>query len=191
MLFRSGAPRGLYPNNSAWEPRVGFAYSLDSKTVIRGGFGIFYDRMQGNNVYPALNNPPFVGSIAYNYGNLASIAGGSAVSAPWGTIQSLDPNVKTPYTEQFSFGIQRELPLQLFLETDYVGTLGRRLIVEPDINQPTFAAISAVASTTNENFLRPFAGYSTIQEFISEGTSNYHALQVKVTRRAGRALFTT
>ncbi len=187
----TGAPRGLYPANSAWEPRVGFAYSLDSKTVIRGGFGIFYDRMQGNNVYPALNNPPFVGSIAYNYGNLASIAGGATVSAPWGTIQSLDPNVKTPYTEQFSFGIQRELPLHLFLETDYVGTLGRRLIVEPDINQPTFAAIGNVASTTNENSLRPFAGYSTIQEFISEGTSNYHALQVKVTRRAGRVLFTT
>jgi hypothetical protein len=191
LAVPTGAPRGLYPGSSEWEPRVGFAYALNSKTVIRGGFGIFYDRMQGNNVYPALNNPPFVGSVAYNYGNLANIAGGATQSAPWGTIQSLDPNVKTPYAEQFSFGIQRELPLRLFFEADYVGTLGRRLIVEPDINQPTFATLGSVPSTANENSLRPFAGYSTIQEFISEGTSNYHGLQVKVTRRAGRVLFTT
>jgi hypothetical protein len=191
LAVPTGAPRGLYPGGSAWEPRVGFAYALDSKTVIRGGFGIFYDRMQGNNVYPALNNPPFVGSAAFNYGNLGNIAGGATVSAPWGTIQSLSPGVKTPYTEQFSIGIQRDLPQRLFLELDYVGSLGRRLIVEPDINQPTFAALSQVPSTANENSLRPYAGYSTIQEFISEGTSNYHALQVKLERRIGRVLFTT
>jgi len=187
----AGAPRGMYPDKGSWQPRIGFAYSLDSKTVIRGGFGIFADRMQGNNTFPALNNPPYVGSTAYNYGNLSNIAGGAAVSAPWGTIQSLSPDVKTPYSEQFSFGIQRELPMKLFGEATYVGSLGRHLIIEPDINQPTWNTLSNVASTTNENSIRPFPGYSTIQQFLSAGTSNYHGLQTKLSRRAGRVLFTT
>ena len=190
LAVPTGAPRGMYPGQSAWQPRIGFAYSLDTKTVIRGGFGLFYDRMQGNNTFPALNNPPYVGSTAYNYGNLASITGGAAVSAPWGAIQSMSPDIKNPYSEQFSFGIQRELPMRLFAEASYVGSLGRHLIVEPDINQPTFATLAAVPSTTNENSIRPYPGYSTIQQFLSAGTSNYHGLQTKLTRRAGRALFT-
>lgn len=187
----TGAPRGMYPSPSTWQPRVGFAWSLDAKTVIRGGFGMFYDRMQGNNTFPALNNPPYVGSVAYNYGNLASIAGGAAVSAPWGTIQSIGPGIKNPYSEQFSFGIQRELPERLFAAVTYVGSLGRHLIIEPDINQPTFATLANVPSTTNENSIRPFAGFSTIQQFLSAGTSNYHGLQAQISRRAGRVLFTT
>ena len=100
------------------------------------------------------------------------------------------PDLRPPYSEQFSFGIQRELPLNLFIEVDYVGSLARHLMVEPDINQPTWAKLASVPSTTNENSIRPYPGFGTIQEFMSEGTANYYALQVKITRRAGSVLFT-
>ena len=60
-----GAPRGLYPSRNTWSPRVGFAYAVDEKTVIRGGFGFYYDRIQGNVTYPALNNPSYVGSAQF------------------------------------------------------------------------------------------------------------------------------
>ncbi len=150
-----GAPRGMYPSRNTWSPRLGFAYALNDKTVVRGGFGLFYDRIQGNPTFYTLNNPPYVGTVEYQSGNLSNITGGATVSAPWGAIQTMDPNLKIPYSQQFSIGIQRELPYQLFGQATYVGTLSRRLLDEPDINQPSFAVLAGVASSTNENYHSP------------------------------------
>jgi hypothetical protein len=191
LAVPDGGPRGMYPSHGTWSPRVGFAYSLNDKTVLRGGFGLFYDRIQGNPTFYTLNNPPYVSSTSYNYGNLSNIASGAASPpAPFGTLQTVQPNLKIPYSEQFSLGIQRDLPRHLFFEATYLGTLGRHLLVEPDINQPGFDALGGVASTTNINTLRPFPGYSTIQQFMSAATSNYHALQTQLSRRLGSVTFT-
>lgn len=191
LAVPDGGPRGMYPSHNTWSPRGGFAYALNDKTVIRGGFGLFYDRIQGNPTFYTLNNPPYVSSTSYNYGNLSNIAGGkTSPPAPFGKLQVVQPQLKMPYSEQFSFSVQRDLPLHLFLETDYVGTLGRHLLVEPDMNEPSFATLGAVPSTTNENSLRPYPGYSTIQQFMSAATSNYHSLQVQLSRRVGNVMFT-
>jgi hypothetical protein len=181
----------MYPSQGEWQPRIGFAYAFDPKTVVRGGFGMFYDRIQGNPTFYTLNNPPYVGSVSYNNANLANIGGGASVNAPWGTIQTIDKNLKVPYSEQFSLGVQRTLPWGLFAESNFVGTLGRHLLVEPDINQPSFAVLGSVPTNTNLNSIRPFPGYSTIQQFLSEATSNYYGLQLSLSRRTGHVLFTT
>jgi hypothetical protein len=180
----------LYPSRGTWAPRGGFAYSLNDKTVVRGGFGIFYDRIQGNPTFYSLSNPPYVLSASYNYGNLANITGGKTGLAPFGSIQTINPHLHTPYSEQFSISVQRDLPWHLFFETNYIGTLGRHLLVEPDINQPYFSVLATVASTTNENSIRPYPGFSTIQQFLSAATSNYHSLQAQLSRRLGNATFT-
>jgi hypothetical protein len=191
LAVPDGGPRGMYPSHNTWAPRVGFAYAVNEKTVVRGGFGIFYDRIQGNPTFYTLNNPPYVSSTSYNYGNISNISGGkTSAPAPFGTLQVVQPNLKLPYSEQFSLGVQRELPDHLFLEADYIGSLGRHLLVEPDMNQPPFSVVGAVASTTNENSIRPFAGYSTIQQFESAATSNYHSLQLQLSRRVGAIMFT-
>ncbi|MGH9581784.1 MAG: carboxypeptidase regulatory-like domain-containing protein, partial [Bryobacteraceae bacterium] len=72
LAVPDGGPRGMYPSHSTWAPRVGFAYSLNDKTVVRGDFGIFYDRIQGNPTFYTLNNPPYVSSSSYNYGNISA-----------------------------------------------------------------------------------------------------------------------
>jgi hypothetical protein len=186
----TGAPRGMYPNTSKWEPRVGFAYGLDNKTTIRGGFGMFYDRIQGNPTFYTLNNPPYVTSASYYYTNLSNITGGSTALAPWGSIQTINPNLKTPYSEQFSLSVQRELPMKMMMQASYVGTLGRHLLTEPDINTPYWTVLSGVPSSINLNSIRPYAGFSSIQQFQGAATSNYHALQVMVSRRMAGVQFT-
>ena len=84
LAVPAGAPRGMYPSQGTWAPRVGFAYGLTAKTIIRGGVGLFYDRIQGNPTMYTLNNPPYVGSTQFQSGNLSNITGGAAVNAPVG-----------------------------------------------------------------------------------------------------------
>ena len=186
----TGAPRGLYPSQSTFAPRFGFAYSADDKTVLRGGFGMFYFRPEGNLTFSQANLPPFLQVTQYENGNIGNIAGGSVVSAPIGTISSINPRLTNGYTEQFSFSVQRQLPLSMLLEASYVGNLGRHLLRQPDLNQPAFSVLAAAPSGVAENALRPYQGFSAINDYLSDSTSNYHALQLYVSKRAGAVTLT-
>ncbi len=191
----AGAPRGLYQSAGLIAPRFGFAYSLTPRTVIRGGYGMFYDRIQGNLIFSQLSLPPFQTTSEFDSGNLSSPGKGQSVTtAPLGTITAIDPGLKWSYNEQFSFNLQRELIRGLFLETSYVANLGRHLIREANINQPSFAALTAnkalpTAQQASTIYLNPYHGYTTINQFLSDSTSNYHALQTFLSKRAGSVVF--
>ena len=191
----SGAERGFYTTQTAWAPRFGFAFLLTNKTVLRGGYGIFYARPQGNLIFSQVNVPPILQAAQLENGNLANPSGGAGVSAPLSNINSIDPKLKNGSAQQYSFSVQRELPKALFVEASYVGNLGRHLLRAPDINQASFEALNANAALpsaqrASTNYLRPFAGYSSILNFMSDSTSNYHALQTFLSKRAGRIFFT-
>ena len=99
------------------------------------------------------------------------------------------------YSENFSLSIQRELPHGFLVEGAYVGNLGRHLLRSPDINQPSFAALVANALSPASqqlatNSLRPYKGYSSIIQRMSDSTSNYHALQLYTTKRTGNLTLT-
>jgi hypothetical protein len=194
LFFQSipgGAPRGLYDSANTFAPRLGFAYALNGKTVIRGGFGMFYNRPEGNLTFSQLNLPPILQITEFDNGNLSNPAGGVAANTlPIGTISAINPKLKPAYLEQFSFGIQRELPKAIFLETTYVGGLGRHLLREPNINFPNLAAVEA-NPTYSTNYFVPYPGYTILQQYQSDSTSNYHALEVFLSKRAGSVLFTT
>jgi hypothetical protein len=188
--------RGYYQSQNLWAPRASFAYNVtgDGKTSVRGGAGLFYDRPEGNLYFSLVNNPPFSLSSSYENGNLASPGGGTvAALAPWAGMDALDPNLKIPRVWNWSLGMQRDLSFWgLFAEVTYVGNKGENLIRQPDINRPTFDQLAAnqAGPKYNTNYLRPYKGFSSIGLRLSDAYSDYHALQMFLSRRRGNLNFT-
>ncbi|HEV2667118.1 MAG TPA: carboxypeptidase regulatory-like domain-containing protein, partial [Blastocatellia bacterium] len=195
----TGAHRGIYDPQHLFGPRFSFAYAPfnDNKTAIRGGFGMFFDRPEGNLVYSATNLPPYAGSSQVENGNLANLASARAAApTPFGNLIAIDPGLVTPRTMNFSLSIQRELPWGIFLETAYVGNLGRHLLRSPDINAVPFSLLVANAAKPSaqreaNNAMRPYKGFSEISYRLSDSNSNYNSFQIYATKRKGDLSFQT
>ena len=193
--FPTGAPRGFYNDQNVFMPRFGFAYALTPKTVLRGGYGTYYTRAEGNIIFSQLNLPPITQLTQLYNANLGNPAGGSTLAAPLANINALSPKLRNGYAQQFSFSIQREVAKGVVAEVAYVGNLGRDLLRAPDINQIPFALFAAnaqkpTAQQLPQAALRPYPGYSSIYEYSSDSTMNYHALQAYVSKRAGNIFMT-
>lgn len=194
----AGAPRGVYNPQHLFAPRFSFAFAPfnDNKTAIRGGFGIFYDKPEGNLIFSSVNVPPFTQSSTLENGNLAALASAKAAApTPFAQIDVIDPNLVVPYTMSYSMSVQRELPKGIFFEAAYVGNQGRHLLRQPDINQPSFDALRAnillpTAQRLTTNALRPYKGFSAIRMRMSDSNSNYNSLQLYAAKRRGSSTLT-
>jgi hypothetical protein len=174
---QNGVPDILVSNHwTNFEPRFGFAFQphSDGKTVIRGGFGLFFENIQGNDIYNVAPNPPFSNSPQIFNTNLTNPGGGTAVISP-GNVQAYDPNYLQPYSEQYSLGVERQLNPQTIFSLMYVGTKSTHQQINRNINQP----LSPVTSG-NLNQFRPYIGWNNIGWYENSVNSNYNSLQASL-----------
>jgi hypothetical protein len=186
-----GLPRGGVPTEyKNIGPRLGFAYDPfgNGRTAIRGGYGIFYDRVRTDYLSSTAANPPFDRSATVFDGNIDNPTGATQRAFP-PTINGIRSRMPTPRVTSFNLGVQREILRGTILHVNYVGTLGDHLTRTLNINQlPAGARLTPPASTTNVNALRPYLGYSNIYITENEDESNYHSLQLSLTRRLQKGL---
>ncbi len=181
-------PRGLYNTQNLWMPRFSFAWApfKNNKTSVRGGFGTYHDRPEGNLVFSQTKLPPFTPQVQYQSSNLSNPSGGSApASAPQGGITAIDPNLLVPAVYTYNLGIQRELPWGMLLETTYAGNVGHHLIREPNINEPTFEQLTANQALPSASAPRPTPFFPTR---ATPGSAFTRAIPIPTTTRCRCAL---
>jgi hypothetical protein len=189
----NGIPKGFMKHQfNNWGPRFGFAYDPfgDGKTSIRGGGGVFFERIRQNaNNFDGLGNPPLAYTPSVYVGNVDNLGPqlvSQGVRFPVG-LSTFDSAGQVPTIYSWSFGVQRQLPWNLSLDASYVGNMARHLQYRRDLNmlplgytlQP--GVLASVNNTTNA--LRQYKGFTSINFTEFGAVSNYNAFQFRLSRR--------
>lgn len=176
-----GLPQGTANTyNKTWAPRVGFAWDVTGhqNTVVRGGAGMFYERIEGNFLFSAVNNPPFIQQSTVYNGNVENPAGATLQTFPATINNSHYLDMKVPRTINWSLGIQQKLRKDMMLDIAYVGSSAASLSYQQDINQLPAGTLPANPGV-NANALRPYLGYADIYEYMTGANFIYNSLQVQ------------
>ncbi|MGB7547772.1 MAG: carboxypeptidase-like regulatory domain-containing protein [Terracidiphilus sp.] len=168
LAGQNGFPRGLVKNDyETYQPRVGFSEDIsgNGKTVLRGGFGTFFERMQGNDIYNAATSPPFAYNLSLGNSVFSSpgsnwllgtnVANSGGVPIFSAGVTSIAHDYKAPAVAQFSLGVQRELSPSVVWVVQYVGNLAWHQNIERHINNfplSTPMQVRADAGDSSNNY---------------------------------------
>lgn len=207
----NGAPRGLVTNDyGTLQPRVGFSDDLfgDGRTILRGGFGTFYERMQGNDIYNAATTAPFFNnpsaSNVYLTNPSTSWITGQTAAQPFfaQSATTLARKYPAPAVAQFSLGVQRELAPSVIAVVQYVGNIAWHQNIERRINNYSLNTPMAIRAwngdsnnvsgtntfpksspgvaqeQANGDYYRNFQGWQQITQQENTTNGNYNGFQV-------------
>ena len=196
---QAGFPSGLkhYPH-LRFLPRFGVAYtpSSNQKTVIRAGFGVYYDTELGSSFYSLTGTlqsattsytntyNPATHAIGYQWPLIYAGAGASSAVASYGqdyfgTANST--NWKDPYTYQFSLSVDRDLGSNYVARVSYIGSLTRDLVWAPDENTLPFS--NTISANDQPSSARLFPNWGRINTRDTGANSSYNSLQVEIDHR--------
>ncbi len=188
----------IHPDRNNWGPRLGFAWTPLSRTVIRGGYGVFYNHTDRNGREGLMGfNPPYLIEPTLRGDGLNPLRVGTfqfllREGYPPNLLDpvNISPDVsrkaqfmfrRAPYIQQWSFGIQRELFTDVLLDVAYVGNMGTKLPGFRNLNQARIGPESLAAR-------RPIQPFADIQFLENHITSNFHSLQVRAEKRFSKGL---
>jgi len=197
LAGRNGVPSSLTDNHYLnFAPRLGFAFDTfgDQKTILRGGFGMFYERNAGNEEYNMGANVPFSNSAQTNFAYISNPAvsyingqsAGQSPTTPQG-FTGVQKNLPISTIYQYNLGIQQQLQRNMVFTVGYVGNRSAHLSQTVDINTLPYgdlasrknvcgAACGGVANT-NADYFRQYVGFGSINLVENEGNAHYDSLQ--------------
>jgi hypothetical protein len=191
LLGLSGVgARAVYQaDRNNWGPRLGFAYTFTPKTVVRGGYGVFYTNSQNfvNNFVINRRQPPFAetqqitSSTTTPQINIANPFVSATAPLVIGT-QNINPKFHEGYTQHWNLTVQRELGGGFSVDAGYVANKGTHL------GELTFYNVPTPGPTASIQARRPFPLWGTALSLDPYVTSSYHSLQVKAQKRFSRGL---
>jgi predicted heme/steroid binding protein len=163
------------------QPRVGIAYQINNKTVVRAGGGRFFTRLGVSDSIFLGGNPPFQPNASVSFGSVDNPGGTGTASVPL-VVTTQSKVFKNPEAWAWNFTVEREVFWKSLLSVGYVARRGLHQQRESDINQPTTAVVTANPGV-NLNALRPYKGFGSIRETDNVASSTYNSLQVAWNRR--------
>ncbi len=183
-----GFDRGYNP--TVWtniQPRFGITWSLDPKTVIRAGGGRFFERLGVSDSVHLGGNPPFQPSATVSYGAVDNPGGIGSNNYPI-NMTSYAYHFPSPEAWTWTLTTEHEFSGLGVFTLGYVGRHGLHLQHLENINQLLPGTRQANPDVAKPDALRPYQGFSVIQQQTNAGVSNYHSLQANLKRRVTRGL---
>jgi hypothetical protein len=175
-------------------PRIGFGWDVfgNGRTALRGGFGIFFDRFNDDQILQFVEAPPNVITSTAFFTTIRDLLATPLSLSPAGVF-AVQRQYDPPTVYNWSFGIQQDLGKRTMFDVAYVGNVARHLLQRRSLNAIPYGARfrpESIDPTTGgplqDNFLRPFRGYQDIQYIEFASNSNYHSMQTQVNRRLAR-----